>query len=181
MAPRSRETMTEEERGVAARLELARGELCAVGEVDIAKTLWPLETAAACAKPGAERSTEMEALRRRVRKIIETLRLGYRSAILDSAKGYFYAIDAAEVKRCCASRHTRAMTSLVIESIIKKGQPLEDGVQMFMEFLKVNEDLARKAAERQGVKHTPIDPADVVRAVEGKAWDLIPDPKQEAS
>ena len=150
-------------------------------EVELCKLLWPLEADVAIHKEGGERSKEMETLRRRVRDIIYELRIGFRSAILDTANGYFYSKDPREVEKCCASRHKRAMTGLVIESIIRKGQPLADGVQLFMEFLKSHEDIRRRAAERMGKVHTPIDPGEVVRAVEGKAWDLIPDEEQEAS
>lgn len=167
-----RETMTEDERRVMARLEMALGEVSAVGEVEICQCLWPEVTAAALAKEGGERSKEMTTLRRRVRKIIEGLRIGYRSAILDTSLGYFYAADDGEVRRFCDSRHKRAMTSLVIESIARKGQPLDDGIQLFFEFLQSHEEALRRVAERQGKTHTPIASADVVAAVAEKAKTL---------
>lgn len=170
-----RELLNEEERAVLDRLDMTEGEITAVGEVELAQRLWPMEADVAMHKEGGERSKEMEALRRRVRKIIESLRVGFRCAILDTSKGYFYPADSREVEKCCGTRHKRAMKSLVIESIIRKGQPLKDGVQMFMEFLKSHEDSRRRQAKREGFEHRPIDPAEIVRAVEAQAFELIPD------
>jgi hypothetical protein len=164
--------MTEDERLILARLDMTEGELSAVGEVDLCRAAWPMETAEAMSKPDGEHSREMVTMRRKVRKIVESLRIGHRSAILDTQRGYFFAADKGEVLRFCQSRHRRAMTSLVIESIVKQALPLEDGIQLFMEFLQEHERINRRIAARQGKVHTPINPADVVAAVAEKAKEL---------
>jgi len=164
--------MTEEERTVLARIELAVGEQAAVGEVELCRRIWPMETEVALGKPGGARSVEMLTMRRRVRKIIFELRVGWRSAILDTSHGYFFASDSVEVEQFCRRRHKRSMTGLYIESIVRKGQPLDIGVQMFMEFLFSHEDAARKAARRRGIAFKPTNPADVVAAVAEQAKTL---------
>jgi hypothetical protein len=167
--------MTEEERAALARIELALGETCAVGEVEMCQLLWPLEASAALAKPGGEHSKEMGTLRRRVRDIILSLRVGYRSAILDSVHGYFVACGSDEVERFCQSRRRRAMSSLVIQSIVRKAQPLEDGIQLLMEFLGSQEEISRKIAKRQGKTYAGIKPEQLVAAVAEKAKGLADD------
>lgn len=172
MTRRRSETMTEDERAAFERIGMTLGELTAVGEVELCQRLWPMRAAAAMSKPGGERSTEMTTLRRRARDVINSLRLGYRSAILDTKRGYFYTTDPAERLRFCTSRHKRAMTSLVIESIVKHAAPLEDGVQLFLEFLKSHEEISRRIAKREGREHKPLDPQTVVAAVAEGAKQL---------
>jgi len=157
--------MTDEEQLVLSRLALAVGERAAVGEVELAQLLWGLLAEAAIAEDRHGKPQALKSMRRRIRKIVEELRLGYNEPILDSAAGYFVSDDRIEIDRFCHARRTRGITSLVIESIVRKSRPLDMGVQRFFDFLRSEEQRRRRIAERRGETFTPIDRREVVDAV----------------
>lgn len=173
--------MTDEEKLVLSRIELAVGQKSAVGEVELSRLLWPLETYAAMGPDLDERTPLMMTLRRRVRKVVSVLRLDFNEPILDSARGYFFAADDEETRRFCQSRHRRGITSLVIESIVRKTRPLDVGVQQFFEFLKSEEERRRRLAERLGHEFIALDPAEVVGAVAERARSLTAEDAEETA
>jgi len=157
--------MTDEEELVWTRIAGADGEASAVGEMKLCYLLWPIETARAIEAEGGVRSSVMRTLRRRVRRIVRDLRFDWRKPILDSACGYFVTDDPEEINRFCRSRRKRGITSLAVQSVVRKQSVVETGVQELFEFLKSEERRRRRRAERTGEAFVPIDTDGVLSAV----------------
>ena len=159
---------------VWVRIEQAMGQVAAVGELELCRCVWPVETAAACCEAGGERSKTMSGLRRKIRSIVSVLRLEYSKPILDSPKGYFLAACQEEEVEFCRSRHRRGITSLVVERIVRRQSVAEVGVQQLFEFIQAETARRQRHFERTGETLPKPTAVEAVRAI----WDKLDDEEQ---